>query len=247
VETVVLGCGEAFDESLPNTSLLVRSGGVKVLLDCGYSVPRELWRVEADPSAIDLIYISHAHADHYFGLPPLLGRMWEEGRTKPLVIMSQQAVLDSIAETLEYGYRNLRERFLYPLEFRPVEAGTAAEFASMTFRFAPTIHSSSNLAMRIETRGHALCYSGDGDLTDASRELYRDADLLFHEAFSFEESPVHANVAGVLHGAAQAGVRRVALVHVQRSLRREGVKLFGAMLAAEVRCILPQPGDVLFV
>jgi ribonuclease BN (tRNA processing enzyme) len=247
VETVVLGCGEAFDEMLPNTSLLIRTERAKVLLDCGYSIPREVWHAEPDPAAIDLIYISHAHADHYFGLPALLGRMWDEGRTKPLVLMSQQSVLDSIVETLEYGYRNLRQRFLYPLEFRAITPEAESKFGPMTFRFAPTTHASPNLAIRIETGGHAVCYSGDGDLTDASRELYRGADLLLHEAFSFDDFPVHASVSGVLRGSAQAGVRRVGLVHVQRSLRRDRAKLFEAMLAAEVRCILPNPGDVLFV
>ena len=39
----VLGCGEAFDETLPNTSLLVNTGALKMLLDCGYSVPQRFW------------------------------------------------------------------------------------------------------------------------------------------------------------------------------------------------------------
>ena len=86
-EITVLGCGEAFDDALPNNSYLVRIGGSVLLLDCGYSIPPRLWHFEHDDSAVDLIYISHAHADHYFGLPAVLGRMWEQGRTMPLTIL----------------------------------------------------------------------------------------------------------------------------------------------------------------
>src|SRR3954447_14844935 len=95
----ILGCGEAFDENLTNTSLLVECGET-LLFDCGYSAPAPIWRSVPDHSQISLIYISHPHADHYFGLPALLARMWEEKRTKPLVIVSQPQVLEQIRQLL---------------------------------------------------------------------------------------------------------------------------------------------------
>jgi ribonuclease BN (tRNA processing enzyme) len=246
VEIVVLGCGEAFDESLPNTSLLVRAGDAKFLLDCGYSVAPRIWRNEPDPSALDVIYISHSHADHYFGLPGFLGWMWDEGRTKPLVIVAQEQVLESIRQAMELAYRNLRSRFQFPIDFRAVSAADELKIRGVTLRFAPTAHSSPNLAVRMEMNGKSLCYSGDGDLTAESTELYRGTDVLFHEAFAFEPTSVHATVRGVLEMAGRMDVKKLGLVHVQRSLRRQRGALFEAMLEAEVRCILPEPGDVLF-
>jgi ribonuclease BN (tRNA processing enzyme) len=247
VDIVVLGCGEAFDESLPNTSLLVRTASAKILLDCGYSVPQQVWRTESDPNAIDLVYISHAHADHLFGLPALLGRMWEDGRTKPLVVMSQPEVLEKAAYVMELGYPTLRARFQYPIEFRAVSPADHVEFESITFRFAETHHSVSNLAVRLDFDGHSMCYSGDGDRTPASCALFEGSDLVFHEAFGFERSPVHGEITDVLAMGRRHNVKKLALMHVRRNVRRERTRLFEAMLAAEVRCVLPSPGDALFV
>jgi ribonuclease BN (tRNA processing enzyme) len=196
---------------------------------------------------IDLIYISHAHADHIFGLPPLLGRMWEDGRTKPLVLMSQAAVLEKAAYLMELGYSGLPARFQYPIEFREVAPGVEADFAGIRFRFAQTRHSITNLAVRMESNGHSVCYSGDGDMTADSRALFQNADIVFHEAYSFEKSPVHGEINEVLAMGGACGVRKLALMHVQRNVRRDRARLFEAMLAADVKCVLPSPGDALFV
>ena len=39
MEALVLGCGEAFDNDLFNTSILLRTSAATMLLDCGYSIP----------------------------------------------------------------------------------------------------------------------------------------------------------------------------------------------------------------
>ena len=82
MEIILLGVGEAFDEILPNTSMLVRTEyqgkPVTVLFDCGYSVPPRFWQLGLDVETLDGIWISHFHADHAFGLPALLVRLWEE-------------------------------------------------------------------------------------------------------------------------------------------------------------------------
>src|SRR5947209_12087870 len=150
-EITVLGCGEAFDDALPNNSYLVRIGGSVLLLDCGYSIPPRLWHFEHDDSAVDLIYISHAHADHYFGLPAVLGRMWEQGRTMPLTILSQPQVLDQIRELMEAGYRVLAARVGFAIDYTPARPGSKLERNGLTFDFAPTRHSVTNLAVRISS------------------------------------------------------------------------------------------------
>lgn len=243
-EITVLGCGEAFDDRLPNNSYLVRLGGKVVLLDCGYSIPHRLWAAEQDDSAIDLIYISHAHADHYFGLPAVLGRMWEQGRTKPLAIVSQQPVLDEIRGLMEAGYRGLAARFNFPVEYTPAKPGSKLEWHDLTFDFAPTRHSVSNLAIRISSGGKSFCYSGDGAITDEARRLYSGADLLIHESYSFEQLPIHADIGSVIGTAKQQGVKRVALTHIQRDLRRDIARVReAAQRERDVDVIIPEPGD----
>jgi len=211
MRVTILGCGEAFDERFPNTSILVETAGQTVLCDCGFSVPRQLWDHVPDPNAIDTIYISHPHADHYFGLPAALGRMWEDGREKPLTILSQPAVLDQIRDLAEYGYRTLPARFKYPIRWEPAAPDKNVELGGTEFRFAPTLHSVTNLAV--------------------------------HEAYWFDPSPVHADIPRLLEMASGEGIARLALVHVQRGLRREPTRILDAIanVTGGIEASLPEP------
>jgi ribonuclease BN (tRNA processing enzyme) len=243
VRVLVLGCGEAFDNDLFNTSLLVRTGAATLLLDCGYSIPARLWQACPDPNEVDLIYISHAHADHYFGLPAVLGRMWEDGRTKPLTILTQPQVSEQITAAMELGYRTLSTRFVYAIRHVAAEPGGELRECSAVFRFAPTKHSVTNLAVRIETQERSLCYSGDGMFTGASEQLIAAADLAFHEAYAFEPSPVHADIPALLAMAARRNVRELALVHVQRTVRRDPARIAAALSGLRaVKASMPEPG-----
>ena len=246
MQAYVLGCGEAFDNDLFNTSILVRTGSAALLLDCGYSIPPRVWQTSGDANEIDLVYISHQHADHFFGLPALLGRMWEDGRTKPLTILSQPAVLDAARAAMELGYRGLAARFQYSIAFEAAEPGKTVEACGARFTFAETRHAVPNLAVRIEAGDNSVCYSGDGMFLDGSRRLYRDADLLIHEAYSFEPTPVHADIGAVLEVAQSECVPQVALVHVQRAVRRNLPPIAEAVeKAAGTLASMPEPGATL--
>ena len=238
MEAIILGCGEAFDEALPNTSVLVKSTAL-LLLDCGFSAAPQVWKAVPDPSAIDLIYLSHAHADHYFGMPALLGRMWEEGRTKPLRIVSQAPLLDQLRGALELGYRGMPERYRFPIDYRPANAGDTLEFADVAMDFAETEHSARNLAIRIASGGKSICYSGDGSLTDSSRLLFAGTDLLIHEAYTFEQRKFHADIPSLLPIADQ--VRRLSLVHIQRRLRAEPARILELIGPRAGRIAMPEP------
>jgi ribonuclease BN (tRNA processing enzyme) len=166
--------------------------------------------------------------------------MWEEGRTKPLTLISQAAVLDQIREALELGYRGLPARFRYAIEYQAVAPGQSLRIGDASLDFAHTSHPSPNLAIRIQAQGKNVCYSGDGMFTDASRKLFSGADLLIHEAYSFERVPVHTDIGGLIEMAEREGVRRLALVHVQRDVRRNPEGILRA-LQHRPRFELPEP------
>ncbi len=236
----MLGAGEAFDETLGNTSALAAAEST-VLIDCGYAGPFQVWRHDSSPDLIDAIYISHAHADHYFGLPALLARMWEEGRKKPLTLISQASVLDQISQILELGYVGLRKRFEFPIETVEASPGKEVTYREFKMKFAPTIHSTTNLAVRMETSGRSFCFSGDGMFTNESQALFKGADLVLHEAFSFEQSPVHADIPRLIQMAEEAGVKHLVLTHVQRRVRKDDARLHG--LQSKISLTLATPGD----
>lgn len=68
------------------TSCLVRCEGRAVLIDCGEGTQIALRCAGKSLHALDLLCITHFHADHISGLPGLLLSMGVDGRTEPLTI-----------------------------------------------------------------------------------------------------------------------------------------------------------------
>ena len=71
-----IGVGEAFDERYANTSVLVTvpgpDGPTHVLLDCGFTAAAAYYRHANVGAALDAVWVSHFHGDHFLGLPLLL-------------------------------------------------------------------------------------------------------------------------------------------------------------------------------
>ncbi len=239
-----LGVGEAFDENFPNNSHLVTTDNINILLDCGYSVPPQLWKLNNDQSFLDAIYITHTHADHYFGIPPLLVRMKDEGRKKELTIICSKEARESVEQLLEYGYKGSRSKFEFNLNFLEIEPEKTFDFKGLKLSFALTEHPSPNLAIKITDKdGKSLCYSGDGRLTKESKKLYNNSDLVIHEAYLYESDwPGHGSVADLIKMVRENNIKCLAFTHIQRDFRKKDLKkIEQAILKEEVNIIIPKP------
>src|SRR5262245_1893527 len=117
-----IGVGEAFDETLPNNSQLLKWENTHLLIDCGYGVPHSLWKLHPEHDLVDAIYISHRHADHYFGLPSYLLRLDEDGRTKPVEILCPEGLKKVILEMIDYAYQGVVSHFEFELIIHEVSA-----------------------------------------------------------------------------------------------------------------------------
>ncbi len=248
MKIVFIGVGEACDEYQPNNSHLLISETI-LLLDCGYSTPPQLWRYNSDPSFLDAIYITHRHADHYFGIPPLFVRMWEEKRTKPLTIICQMGLKKTIEELIEYGYKGLYERLTFSLNFLEVEEGKRYTFNELNLEFASTEHAVKNLAIKVSDGKCAICFSGDGMFTEETKRLYRGSDLVIHEAYLLEgHHPNHACIMELMDMARRNEIRCLALTHLQRDTRRKDIEAIRAMIEKEgLNIIIPAPFEIMEV
>ena len=114
IDVSLLGTGGTLP--LPDrflSSLLVRSGGQLIVIDCGEGTQVSLRRLGWGLKDIGTILITHFHADHISGLPGLLLTIGNSGRGKdePLTIIGPrniQRVVDSlriIAPHLPYPVR----------------------------------------------------------------------------------------------------------------------------------------------
>ena len=69
----ILGNGGAINDGLPYNSFLIED---RYLIETPPDIMNSLFREKIDLSGIRLIYISHFHGDHFFGLPLLLLRLF---------------------------------------------------------------------------------------------------------------------------------------------------------------------------
>src|ERR687886_2128865 len=84
---------------LPNrwlSSVLVRHDGRLLLFDCGEGTQISLRVLGWGIKDIDLILISHVHADHVAGLPGLLLTQGNSGRTEPLDVVGPPGLADVV-------------------------------------------------------------------------------------------------------------------------------------------------------
>lgn len=94
------------------TSCLIRHEGQSVLIDCGEGTQIALKCAGRSVQKLDLLCITHYHADHISGLPGLLLSMGLEGRTEPLTICGPQG----LRRTVE-GLRTIAPELPFALHF----------------------------------------------------------------------------------------------------------------------------------
>jgi len=86
-ELLILGSSSASPTSERNPSAqLLNIAERYFLIDCGEATQIQLRRFKAKFQAIDHIFISHLHGDHFFGLPGLLSSMHLLGRKQDITI-----------------------------------------------------------------------------------------------------------------------------------------------------------------
>ncbi|MEH3055007.1 MAG: ribonuclease Z [Patulibacter minatonensis] len=77
------------------SATLLRAGGDRLLVDCGEGTQRQLVKTVGLPE-LDVILITHLHADHWFGLPGLLKTFDLRDREKPLEVFGPAGLKSTI-------------------------------------------------------------------------------------------------------------------------------------------------------
>lgn len=249
MDVYFIGVGDACDPKHGNTSILVKAGnGTSVLCDCGFSVPHSYFGLIKDPDELDMVWLSHFHGDHFFGMPLLILRFWEMGRAKPLIIASQKGVEDKVLSAMELAFPGFTSKLGYKLQFIEIEPDGPREIAGLTCRTVMTDHSQRNLGILLDDGDKTLYYSGDGRPTRKVAELILGCDIAVHEAFRFnEEIHHHGSLTGCLKLAEESHINKLALVHLDRAFRREEFANINETLADKPFVVLPEKNTHLTV
>ncbi len=101
------------------TSLLIRRGGDRLLIDCGEGTQRQLLRSVGLPD-IEHVFLTHFHADHFLGLPGMMKTFALRGRSVPLTIYGPRGLRALMADLRRiYGKLSYEVRLV---ELAPTEA-----------------------------------------------------------------------------------------------------------------------------
>ncbi|MFM9043807.1 MAG: ribonuclease Z [bacterium] len=123
--------------------VLLRAGGARVMIDCGEGAQRQLMR-SLGLVAVDDIYLTHFHADHYLGLPGLLKTYDLHGRERPLRILGPRGL-----EALYASLGRIIGRVSYPIELVEMQPGDEIPYEGFGIHGFPVEH-------RVEAYGYAL-------------------------------------------------------------------------------------------
>ncbi len=183
VAVTCLGSGAALGEGRLWSSVLIDG---KVLLDLPPSAVPQLYRVGADVTSIDQIFISHFHADHSFGIPffLLLYHFLFE-RDRPLYIIGPQGLERKTRELSALAWPELVKRGLAPgLPLEYVEIAGDGEYRAGDLAFTALKMEHFGLdayGYRFSARGREVAYTGDTGECPQLRRLIDGADIVITE------------------------------------------------------------------
>ena len=191
MQLTIIGSSDAFGSGgRLQTCFHVRHASGQFLIDCGATSLIGLAREGIDPNGIDTIFITHLHGDHFSGLVWwLIHANHVAKRTKPLVVTGPAGIEErfyAAAEALFPGSTKSPRPF--DLSFRTYRDREALTEGGVTVTPFEVSHPSgaTPYALRFETGGKVVAFSGDTEWVDGLVEAAAGADLFITECFAFD-------------------------------------------------------------
>lgn len=226
----ILGCGTSFgvprigndwgecDPAEPRnrrtrSSILVESGGKRLLVDCGPDLREQL--LSAGVGTLDAVVVTHDHADHCHGIDELRAVAQSMGRPVPL--HARPDVLERLGRRFGYIFKGSS---IYRQVAQPVALGEELAFGDSTIRFVDQPHGRiSSLGLRIDEGLRSAVYAIDfNDMTMDMRALYKRSDLWVADCLSRRPHPTHSHLDAVLGWAQELEVGALYLSHLNNSM-----------------------------
>ena len=214
LDLLFLGSGNAFAAQGRAFSSFLLNG--RYLFDCGPTVLQQLVRAGVDANDIEAVFISHYHADHFFGLPFLLLNAKYGKRTTPLIIVGPPGIEERTRRLLELGYPGVLDSPGYVSRYVDVRDGAREVIAELSVSAARVKHVDEFecFAYRAEVEdGRSVVYSGDTTLCDGLLRLVQGADVVVTEC-SCDNVKVHLGPEGVAEVARHAPGARIIVTHL---------------------------------
>ncbi|MFC4778418.1 MBL fold metallo-hydrolase [Paenibacillus sp. GCM10023252] len=197
VDIQMLGTGSAFAKKYDNNNALIASGGRKLLLDCGITLPRALHQGGLTFGDLDAVLISHIHADHVGGLEEYAFQMRFIYGRKPVLYIAESLIEPLWEQTLkggltQEGLQSMDDFF----EVRPLTEGVEAELLpGIRVRPLRTEHIEGKNSYSFVING-SFFYSADMKFNPYLLEqLVNDGvEVIYHDCQLYSPGVVHASL-----------------------------------------------------
>jgi ribonuclease BN (tRNA processing enzyme) len=220
-----VGCGDAFGSGGRfNTCFHLVGDRFNALIDCGASSLVALNKLTIKRNNIDVIFISHFHADHVGGVPSfILEASHVLKRDRPLTIAGPPGLKARYPELMEAAFPGTKALQLrFALTLRELEIGRRCEIGPIgvtPFHVKHDDRAGPCLGFRFEAGGKVIGFSGDSEWTDALIDIGRDADLFICESY-MREKPVktHMVLSELEQHLRQIRPKRLILTHMSNDM-----------------------------
>lgn len=180
MELTFLGSGNAFASEGRYWSSFLADG--KYLFDAPPTLLPHLKRLKIPPTDLEVIFLTHFHADHFAGLPFLiLEHVYLTQRRDDLFIVGPPGVEKRMEDFANQCYENITREAGYRRRYIEATPGLEQQAGPLRFRALPMnhkAHGTQAMGYRVEIGGKTLAYTGDTMFCEEIIELAEGADVL---------------------------------------------------------------------
>ncbi len=216
------------------------------LVDCGPRTARQLHRFGQALERISLVWLSHLHGDHCWGLPTVIRRLERIGGEHTLRIYANHSTIDRVKTMLKalLKLKQLRSTTVKP---HVAEHGIFHQTKWFTWRTFPLMHrvpTHGLIVQERQPRGRKIVYVSDTMMFDGLIEACDHADLIVCESTAqaryakLVRSFKHMTATQAAQLARRSKARRLVLTHISHlarasAIEREAREIFPNTVVAE--------------
>lgn len=220
MKITILGSGTATPDLHRNASgLVVQTGLTTLAVDMGPGAIRRLCEAGIDTRSIDVILLTHFHADHVSDVAPFLfASNYAYGlvRKTPFHLVGPRGLEQFFAALVQaYGHWIVPSGDRLLMKELDADAEDEISVGDVVIRSVPAVHTYPSLSYRLDHGGKRVTISGDTDVSNNLVKLAQDTDLFICECSlpGRLKTTGHLTPAEAVAMAERARAKRLILTH----------------------------------
>ena len=192
----------------------------QLLIDAAPDMRVQMTRHDVD--RLDGVLITHAHADHIFGIDDL--RRFNTVMDQPIDVYAETGALSVLRQVFAYileKHKNVNPSYVADLILQPIGPDRPLDLFGARWTPLRLMHGRLPiLGFRIDCRGAALAYCTDvSAFPPETYPLLTDLDVLVIDALRYRHHPTHMSVDQALAQIDQIQPKRAYLTHIAHDIR----------------------------